>query len=62
MICGAVFGEVTVIVNDCVAKRPPGSLARTVTAWLPVWVEVGVQAIRPVLALIVMPVGACVNE
>ena len=52
----------TVMVNDCVTNRPPGSLTRTVTAWLPVCVDVGVQAIRPFVVLIVMPVGACVSE
>ena len=39
-----------------------GTFARWTRDWRPVWAEVGVQSIRPVLALIVMPVGACVSE
>ena len=62
VICGATLPELTVMVNDCVANSPPGSLTRTVTAWLPACAAVGVQAIRPFVVLIVMPDGPCVSE
>jgi hypothetical protein len=43
--------------------RAVGQVTRKAdTAWLGLWVDVGVQAIRPVDVLIVMPVGACVSE
>ena len=32
---GAPFNPVTVTVNDCVAPRPPGSVAATVTVVVP---------------------------
>ncbi len=52
----------TVMVKACVTNRPPGSATRTVTAWAPVCEALGVQAMSPVVALMVMPVGACVSE
>ncbi len=37
-------------------------VTRTVTAWLPACAAVGVHAISPLVALMVMPVGAWVSE
>jgi hypothetical protein len=55
-------GALTVIEKLCSSVRPPGSVTRTVTAWLPTWVLVGVQEIRPVAGLIPMPAGAAGSE
>ncbi len=55
-------GAVTVIVKPCSTNSPPESLARTMTGWLPTCASVGVQVIRPVVGLIVMPAGAVGSE
>ena len=52
----------TAIVKPCWSLRPPESVTRTVTLVLPTWPSVGVQAIRPVLASIVIPAGAVGSE
>src|SRR5690242_2199530 len=46
----------------CVAKRPVGSVTRTVTDWVPTWARVGVQEIAPFEAPIAIPAGPVMSE
>lgn len=55
VITGAALLVLTVMVKLCEAVKEP-SLTLTATDLDPVWEEVGVQLIRPVEGLIVMPV------
>ena len=62
VIVGASLVLATIIEKLCVSKAVAASVTRTVTGFAPTSSLVGVQRIRPVLALMLMPVGAASNE